>query len=127
VFETVARLAFFGAIVVALYHLMQHVATHHMSHALVLGTFGCLVSVAFLKEFVDIKTYALLGRKYGRMNDLYGNADKRLGKLLTMNTVSGYEPDRSREVLFELGCEALAENADWVIQHRQRPPTLPSG
>jgi hypothetical protein len=33
----------------------------------------------------------------------------------------------AKEVLFELGCEALVENADWVVQHRHRPPTLPGG
>ena len=32
---------------------------------------------------------------------------------------------RGRALVQELGIEALAENADWVLLHRDRPVTVP--
>lgn len=35
------------------------------------------------------------------------------------------EPERSKEILRELGKAALEENSDWVLLHRERPVELP--
>src|SRR5439155_21816615 len=70
-FETGARLAFLAAVSVTAYHLVQHAATQHMNHALVLGTFGGLVVAAFLEEYADIHAYALLARRYRWMSTLF--------------------------------------------------------
>jgi hypothetical protein len=126
-FETAAKLFFYAAIGVTLYLIWHHVQTHHMSHTLVLATFGCLVVAALLEEFAEIQTYALLGRRYGWMTDLFGNALRRMEKLLVGCSTEPPEVERIYAVIFDLGREALAENADWVIQHRQRPPILPKG
>lgn len=125
-FEMAAKLFFYAAIGVTVCLIWHHLQTHHMSHALVLATFGCLITAALLEEFAEIQTYTLLGRRYGWMTDLFGNALNRM-KALTDGTADSQDLDRIDAVIFDLGREALAENADWVVQHRQRPPVLPKG
>ena len=119
-FETVAQLAFFTAVGVAAIHLVWHFFTAHESHALILTTFLALVTAAFIEEYADFRTYAILGRKYRWMTRLYATARARLQEFIAAG-----DWDRARHVVFDLGLEALAENADWVVQHRQHPPTLP--
>lgn len=48
------------------------------------------------------------------------NRDQRIGGSRRTG-IEGRTPGAIR------GREALAENADWVVQHRQRPPVLPAG
>jgi len=132
-FETAAKSAFLAAMVLSVIHVFLHLATHHMSHGLVLATFACLVTAAFLEEFADLQTYALTARKFEWMADLFAVAEQKLTKALTADGNSGNaitDAERLRqadEVVFELGREALAENADWVVQHRHRPPELLGG
>jgi hypothetical protein len=121
-FETAAQVAFFAAVGLAAIHLAWHFFTGHESHALILGTFLALVTAAFVEEYADFRTYAILSRKYGWMTSLFATARTRLQQFIA----DGDWP-RARRVVFDLGCEALAENADWVVQHRQHPPTLPRG
>jgi hypothetical protein len=132
-FETAARTAFLLAMALSVVHVGLHLATDHMSHGLVLATFGCLVTAAFLEEYADLQTYALTARRFEWMADLFAVAERRMTKLLlddrsTAPAIADSERVRqAQEVTFELGREALAENADWVVQHRHRPPTLPAG
>lgn len=125
-FETVTRLAFLAAVLVAAYHLWFHLRTDHMSHGLVLGTFACLVVAALVEEFGEFQAYALLSRKYGWMINLYGSAIDRIDECFEAGPAVG-DLHQIRTVLFDVGCEALTENAEWVVQHRQRPPMLPRG
>jgi len=129
VFDMLARLAFAAAIGVAVLHLLLHFTTDHMSHGLILMTFGFLVAAAFCEEYADVQTFALTSRKYGWMAERYTDADNKLAGVLHDAGSGRPETEEelalAQEVLFELGCEALAENADWVVQHRQRPPVLP--
>ncbi|MBL8830509.1 MAG: hypothetical protein JNM18_26280 [Planctomycetaceae bacterium] len=130
-FETASKLAFFLAMALSVLHVVWHIVTEHMSHDLVLATFGCLVLAAFLEEYADLQTYALTARKFEWMAELFDTAEQKLTQQLMCEfDTAGDQPQRlalAQEVLFELGCEALAENADWVVQHRHRPPTLPGG
>jgi hypothetical protein len=98
-----------------------------MSHGLVLATFGCLVLTAFLEEYADIQAYTLLARRYRWMADLYENASTVLKRVRAAGNPDQHSTLHAQGVLFELGKEALTENADWVVQHRQRPPVLPGG
>lgn len=59
-------------------------------------------------------------RLYTRMRDSYARADM----LLTEMIAQGREQE-ARSVLLELGKEALAENADWLLLHRGRPVNIP--
>jgi len=121
-YETAARIAFAVAVLTAGIQLWQHAAHHHMSHALVLTTFGFLVIVAFLEEYADVRAYSILARRYRWMAALFATAETRFSELVEKEESAS----SIRQLVFELGCEALAENADWVIQHRERPPVLPA-
>jgi hypothetical protein len=50
------------------------------------------------------------------MNVLYTRARDQLRQLLQAGKY-----DAARDVLRELGLEALVENGDWVLLHRERP------
>lgn len=126
-FETASRLAFGVAVGSALFQLWFHRFHNHMSHELVLVTFGSLVATAFLEEFSDIQAYALLARRYDWMASLFQTAEHRLQPLISSPHFDRSTAHSALNLIFELGREALAENSDWVVQHRQRPPVLPSG
>lgn len=59
-------------------------------------------------------------RLYTRMRDIYARADSLLSGMIA----DGRQRE-AREVLLELGQEALAENADWLLLHRGRPVNVP--
>ena len=126
-FETVARLSFAAAIGFAAYEFFHHLQTGHMTHELILLTFGSLLLAAFAEEYADVQAYSLLARRYHWMADLFQNAEARLQLFLSSDGFTSAHADQATELLFDLGREALAENADWVVQHRERPPSLPSG
>jgi hypothetical protein len=58
-------------------------------------------------------------RRYQIMREIYGRA------LSIIDDVADADPTErlrvSREVGFEIGREALAENGDWVMLHRELP------
>lgn len=126
--ETTVRLAFLAAILFSGCHVWYHIATGHMSHPLVLATFGCLVIAALTEEYAEFSTWGVLSRKYRWMTSLFETANHRMDDVLNQaGTPENPDTGRIRRILFELGREALTENADWVVQHRQRPPMLPRG
>ncbi len=59
-------------------------------------------------------------KRYERMSVLYRIASERISAFLTAGAA-----DDARRLLRELGLEALFENADWVLLHRDRPLAVP--
>lgn len=62
------------------------------------------------------------------MGELFTCADRRLQELIARYekpSTTGPAADRIlfeiHDILHQLGCEALDENAEWLIQHRARP------
>lgn len=66
-------------------------------------------------------------RRYDAMKDLFRSAGERLDAELARPTAGTDEVARAHQLLFELGREALSENAEWLGMHRDRPiePVLP--
>jgi hypothetical protein len=65
-------------------------------------------------------------RSYTAMLELFRCADRRLSKLIPRftNATATQAPRLQKEIQFifyRLGCEALNENAEWLILHRARP------
>ncbi|MBL8769623.1 MAG: hypothetical protein JNL94_19790, partial [Planctomycetes bacterium] len=62
-------------------------------------------------------------RRYGAMEQLFLCADRRLAELIPQYAEKGdkHVLDEIHDVLFQLGREALDENAEWLILHRTRP------
>jgi hypothetical protein len=59
-------------------------------------------------------------KQYGRMGQMYAAAEQRLRELLERGNLAA-----AQALLCDLGKEALAENADWVQLHRDRPIQMP--
>jgi hypothetical protein len=58
-------------------------------------------------------------KQYQKMADLFTRADRKLAG------VAGPGHERATgDILRELGKEALLENADWLLLHRERPPAV---
>jgi hypothetical protein len=73
--------------------------------------------------FLYVNTRALRehANQYERMGRLFSDAAVKLRERIDADDVEG-----GRRLVFEIGREALAENADWVILHRDRPMEGPS-
>ena len=68
------------------------------------------------------------GRIFRSMGNLYTCANRRLTELLDRYEKCGDNaPEATRllseiqDLYYQIGCEALNENAEWLIQHRSRP------
>lgn len=122
--------AFFGtgllataAIVVAWDWLQDRRAWGH-GLVLVMGfaPVGAALAEAFSEKF-SLRTQA---NQYARFAAIFERAERFLSKFES----TGASPERSRaerDVLRELGREALMENGDWVLLFRDRPIVLPKG
>lgn len=65
------------------------------------------------------------------MRALYKSADRRLDLILNELGSPDFLHKRdwtrqrlvaeAQDILYQVGCEALSENADWLILHRARP------
>jgi len=73
-----------------------------------------LVAAGLLKIRSKILALSEQSKQYSRMADAFSLAESKL-------RVSPGDP----AIIEELGREALAENADWLLLHRQRPLELP--
>lgn len=71
-----------------------------------------------------IERNALVGhiKQYERMADLFHHAAAWLSKIMTEG-----KRHEAREFILELGREALSENGDWMLLHRERPLEVPKG
>lgn len=69
-------------------------------------------------------------RQYGSMADLYSHADRRLADLICRYGQDSTAPPSPRllgeihDLFYQVGCEALDENAEWLSLHRARPTEL---
>jgi hypothetical protein len=59
-------------------------------------------------------------KQFSRMSEMFDIGDRRLNELL-----SAGDHERAEELIKELGAEALEENGDWVLLHRERPLEVP--
>lgn len=95
--------------------------------AILMGTF--LVAGALCVAWSEKQLLSELSYQYNTMASLFRSADVRLEHELAIlreipdGEVASYEKQLAtiRELLFELGCEALDEHAEWLILHRARP------
>ena len=117
-------LFFFGltiAVVLALLELPLGLGSAQPDHESA-EVIGALLAIAFvtagaaaIRGYAIKRAYAEHGKQYGRMERVFALARKRL------ESVDGNIPaDRLRGLLLELGREALAENAEWILLHRGR-------
>lgn len=96
-----------------------HVA--HGTHEAVLVLIAmAAVAGALVHSYGEKRAYAEHAKHSERMALIFARA----AHALSQHAV-GLTPDASRQLMRELGREALMENGDWVLLHRQRPVEVP--
>ncbi len=101
---------------------VQVFAFREHNELLLLGVGVFPVLAAVLHSYLQKNALAEHKRQYDRMSVFYHRATVHLTKLITEDRLSD-----ARSFLAELGREALAENGDWILMHRDRPLEVPKG
>jgi hypothetical protein len=117
--ERTTTLLFGGALLMA---AMQTFLGGMPTHYLLLGIGIFPVIAAILQSFLQKNAIAEHKRQYDRMSVFYHRAVVHLQKLIGEDRLAD-----ARNFLAELGREALAENGDWILMHRDRPLEVPKG
>jgi len=79
-----------------------------------------LAAAALYHHFNERMAYSEHNKQYRRMESVFGLASERMVESLAEGDEEGI-----RRLLLKLGKEALTENGDWVLLHRERPLELP--
>jgi hypothetical protein len=121
-----ARLGFAGIVaLVAITALEQFRVIEELDearhHGLVVAIAVAAAAAAAIHGYLEKLALEAHTKRYARMRALYRSALRLLNE-----RPGGDDPDRVRLVLRELGREALDENADWMMLHRDRPLELPT-
>jgi hypothetical protein len=74
------------------------------------------LAIGLFRVWVEQAGYAEQARNYNRMAHVFRRAAKRVAGDLDAGKL-----DQARETLSRLGIEALEENGDWLLLHRERP------
>ncbi len=90
------------------------------AHPLVVLVGLCPLTAAFVKWWSERRAFGPLAHQYERMAVLFDAAARQAGHAL-----EGRRFEDALSVLREAGREALAENGDWVLLHRERPIRVP--
>jgi hypothetical protein len=75
---------------------------------------------AFCHAFAEQRAFAQHSRQYARMADVFARAADAMSRI---PATGAHELDR--QLVTAVGREALAEHADWLLVHRERPLELP--
>lgn len=82
---------------------------------------SCLpIAAGLLFGYAEKRSLAEHARQYERMASLFAKAKKELETVMESEDF-----DEARDIVYELGKEALKENGDWVLTHRNRPIEVP--
>jgi len=90
-----------------------------LTHALIMVVAMGGVLAGLCHEYLEKRLFEKQARSYGWMASLYGTALRRFDPLVKKGELA-----KAQSLIRELGREALAENADWVIYHREREPEM---
>jgi hypothetical protein len=75
-----------------------------------------LLLAALAHAIADQDLLQQAAKQYKRMHTLFTTAEAA-----TIQHLAGHRFDEGRQLLRDLGHEALAENGVWVLEHRERP------
>lgn len=112
------------AIAVAITHFVldEHDSLWRWHHWLIV-TMGTLPAIAAaMGGYAEKMVFSAQAKRYQWMAALFSRASERLKKLLNDRKFQD-----AQRLIFELGKEALEENGDWVMLHREREPDVRKG
>jgi hypothetical protein len=100
---------------------IMHAVENPLTHGLIMLAIVTLAVTAGLRHGYDEQmAYSEHAKQFGRMSGLFDSAERHLANLL-----KSAEHHQAAELLKEVGEEALEENGDWVLLHRERPLEVP--
>jgi hypothetical protein len=79
-----------------------------------------LAAAAILHHFNNRMAFAEHAKQYERMATLFAHGSELLGKFL-----EDQDYQNAEQCVRNVGKEALTENGDWVLLHRERPLEVP--
>jgi len=95
----------------------QELASHETNHGLLLLLVPLpSLAIGLFRVWVEQSGYDVQARKYHHMAQIFRRAAARVQGLLDQKKV-----EDARETLRRLGIEALEENGDWLLLHREHP------
>ncbi|MBL9151866.1 MAG: hypothetical protein JNK37_05260 [Verrucomicrobiales bacterium] len=100
-------------------HHDHHIGHDGRTHAFIMLIAMGGVLAGLCHEYLEKRLFEKQARSYGWMASLYETALRRFDPLVEKG-----EYAQAQSLIRELGREALAENADWVIYHREREPEM---
>lgn len=116
-FERVVNLFFYLAIGFATVQLFTPT-----NHYLVVAIGISPIVAALVGNYLEKNALAGHIKQYDYAAGVFSRAERHLKSLLESGDLRG-----ARNFVFELGLEALAENGDWLLLHRERPLEVPKG
>ena len=103
----------------AYWHHAHHIGHDGLTHAFIMVIAMGGVLAGLCHEYLEKRLFEKQARSYGWMASLYQTALNRFDLLSEKG-----ETRQIQVLIRELGREALADNADWVIYHREREPEM---
>ncbi len=100
------------------HRLGDHNSVLHVS--LMLIAVMSAVIAGLIHNYTEKNAISYHARQYGRMERLFRQSRDRLDQLIESNSF-----DAAQQEIRSLGLAALAENAEWVRTHRERPLEVP--
>ncbi|HXD30972.1 MAG TPA: hypothetical protein VN643_07645 [Pyrinomonadaceae bacterium] len=125
--RTAKVLFFFGlllaAVVVIMHFLSPEFGEHSFWRHSLIVIMGITPAIAAaIGGYAEKMAYSAQAKRYDWMNSLYDRAAVQLAKLMEQQDAQG-----ARQLIFDLGKEALEENGDWVMIHRERTADVYKG
>ena len=77
---------------------------------------------AAMSGYAESMAFASQAKRYRWMAELFMRAELRLREAIGAGHTAN-----AQQLILELGNEALEEDGDWVLVHRERPPEAPKG
>jgi len=131
--ERFANRLFFGALGAALLLFLFTTLKEHLPRfieeyeeaihsGLIVCTHCLLVISAAIHGYLEKMIFNEQAKTYQHMFQVFRIAREKLSKELAAENL-----EEACEIIWELGTEALMENADWLLLHRSRPMEIPKG
>jgi hypothetical protein len=118
--EIIVGFLLFGALLAGVMLLLTLHAEHNMVEHELIALDTLLAAGALWHHFNERMAYHQHSKQYGRMHVIFSYASSLIAGAL--------EAGKTHNALhwaYELGKQALAENGDWVLLHRERPVEVP--
>lgn len=109
-----------GFLLIALNMVYQYFIGYRHLPVLLFMSSVLPVGAGLLFGYAEKRSLSAHARQYERMAALFSKAKRHLDESIEAGNF-----DEARNIIYELGREALKENGEWVLTHRERPIEIP--